>query len=222
MERVFIQTHDAVRVFENASPHALIMKNLQCWGAGEHYRNLPGTGPLFIEDIDMGGHKFNYWNFNKQEVWARQFNPELNWEGKPEIGSWVTNDGGTVWVFGMKTEGLGPITETRNGGKTEVYGNFHIQPFNTVFAPLDMPMHIVKDSSVSLSFTSAYWTPEKNDYRIYVSESQKGETRHLLREQSVGKQNVRMVPLYSSRFNTQNPVAKISNTPVTKTPKKAP
>jgi hypothetical protein len=218
MERVFIQTHHDVRVFENVSPHALIMKQVQSWGTGEAYWNKPGAGPLFMEDVSNDAHNYNYWRFNKQELWARQFNPELNWEGKPDIAPWITNDGGSMWIFGMKTEGMGPVTATLNGGRTELFGNFHLQPFDKVFVPADMPLHIVNDSTASLSFTNAYWAPEKNDHRIYVEDTHNGETRNLFREQSLGSPNVRVVPLYRSQPNRPKPIEMPGNIPIAKAP----
>ena len=100
---------------ENASKRTLVMRRLLINFQGPPaYRNTDaGTGPLFLEDI-VGQAFF----FKNQTVWARQFNPELNFHP----GLHVQNDGGTLWALGFKTEGGGTQIETRNGGRTEILG----------------------------------------------------------------------------------------------------
>ncbi|MGL4395310.1 MAG: glycoside hydrolase family 55 protein [Hyphomicrobium sp.] len=70
-----------------------------------------GSGDVFFEDVTL-----NPVQITRQSAWFRQFNAE---------GSGAThliNDGGEVFVLGMKTEGVAGIAETRNGGKTEILG----------------------------------------------------------------------------------------------------
>lgn len=47
------------------------------------------------------------------KLWARQ----LNLEGD---GMKLVNDGGQVWILGLKTEAAAPSVETLNGGRTEI------------------------------------------------------------------------------------------------------
>ena len=64
------------------------------------------------------------------QVWVRQFNTEYteqhsaNWY--PDQDRWERpgnlNDGGRLWVLGLKTEGDGTLITTRGGGQTEVLG----------------------------------------------------------------------------------------------------
>jgi hypothetical protein len=69
-----------------------------------------GSGDLYIEDVCMDPVRIK-----GQKVWARQFNVERK-------GTHILNDGGTLWILGLKTENSGTIIETKGGGKTELYG----------------------------------------------------------------------------------------------------
>ena len=72
-----------------------------------------GTGDIFIEDI---AGRLNL-NQPGQSAWCRQLNTEHQ-------GTMLRNNGGRLWVLGMKTEKIGTIIETVNGGITEAYGIF--------------------------------------------------------------------------------------------------
>ncbi len=94
-------------------------------------------------------------------VYARQFNTEytdearhfIDDDAKFDFGQGLEsrgnfNDGGTLWVLGIKTEGDGTIVSTINGGKTEVlgaliYANKAINPNKKMF--------VSQNSSISIS-----------------------------------------------------------------------
>lgn len=101
-------------VIEHASSRTLVLRqiaiNLKTPGNALATAD-GGTGELFVDDFTG-----NPVMIKRQHAWLRQFNPEGT--GKAHL----TNDGGTVWVLGMKTEGVAPMVETTNGGKTEVLG----------------------------------------------------------------------------------------------------
>lgn len=72
-----------------------------------------GTGNLFIDDAVMAGVKF----LNpKQNIWARQIDPE-----NPSITG-IVNQGAKLWILGLKTEDASTKIETSNGGFTELLG----------------------------------------------------------------------------------------------------
>jgi hypothetical protein len=74
-----------------------------------------GPGRLFADDA-VG----NCWKINKgAELYAWQLNVE-GWPPAPKL----VNDGGLVWILGLKTECEGPVIHTLNGGKTEILGGF--------------------------------------------------------------------------------------------------
>ncbi len=60
----------------------------------------------------------------EQSLWARQLNPE---GGGNEMGL-VRNEGGNLWILGMKCEGDSLYLRTANGGKTELFGAFLYTP----------------------------------------------------------------------------------------------
>ncbi len=97
--------------FQNIIHHSarpLILKNLGI----KKYESNPagGSGDVFIEDVVGGPYTFNF-----QSVWARQCNTE-----RENVN--IINNGGNLWILGMKTEKKGTAIRTINGGKTEVLG----------------------------------------------------------------------------------------------------
>lgn len=107
---------------QNNSSRTLVLRDLFL-GWGDYYRNDGDRpGKLFIENVASGGagsaEPSPQWVFTRQQVWARQFNPERNY---PHI----VNDGGTLWLLGSKVgERHGPFIVSKNNAKTEAFGVF--------------------------------------------------------------------------------------------------
>jgi hypothetical protein len=121
---------------EHASKRTLIISDVHIQAAPLYFNTVSG-GKVFIENsgCTIGGvpgagarktkipweEKFPYdretpaFSFIGQEVYARNINPERSLHE-------VINDGGVLWVLGSKTEEEGTAYETRNGGKSEIYG----------------------------------------------------------------------------------------------------
>jgi len=158
-------------IFENNSPKTVVIRHCAGWiGAGgdrHSYRNTEkGTGKLFVEDVFMPG-----WEFRKQNVWARQFNPENN--GGDGSYAQVLNAGGNLWILGFKTEGPAPFIETRDGGATELLGAYnYISATDSEKVPADSVPYIIKDSKAALSFVTDNF--RDNDYKVYIREEQSG------------------------------------------------
>ena len=113
-----------------------------------------GEGPnnrVFLENVsgwENGAFQF----VHPTRVWAWQLNPETPWDTS------LVNNGGQVWIFGMKTERPGILTQTENGGATEVLGgHFYLtqppaQRFRNML-PWDLPVHVVQSGGrASFSF----------------------------------------------------------------------
>lgn len=90
-------------------------------------------------------------------AWLRQWNTE----GTPKsVRVNTRNDGGTLWILGMKTEGDGTKVLTTNGGKTEILGTLI---YNTSGIKDDHPCLAVEDASLSsachqeICFVGAFW-----------------------------------------------------------------
>lgn len=118
---------------------------------------------LFLED-HCGGVR----PLPGQRVWARQLNIENQ-------GTHLMNDGATLWILGYKTERGGTLIHTRNGGKTELFGNFS---YTTTAGDL-APMFVTEDASAFVYFDErAYGT---QPFATMVSETRNGVTRVVKR-----------------------------------------
>ena len=120
-----------VYAIQDNSPQELVVKDVLCW----EYRNRPGAGPLFLEDVCGGPFHFDH-----QTVWARQLNQETE-------GTHVSNVGGRLWILGYKTERGGTLIETAAGGQTELLGGLCY----TTSAGKLAPMFVNTNASVSAS-----------------------------------------------------------------------
>ena len=121
-----------------------------------------GTGDIFIEDI---AGRLNLLRPG-QAAWCRQLNTEHR-------GTMLRNDGGRLWILGMKTEKIGTIIETVNGGITEASGIF---VYSNQGWDAGVPAFVIEDSPAVLAGIN-----ERNYNRDPVSlwfrETQDGVTR---------------------------------------------
>lgn len=163
-------------IFENNSPATVVIKQCLGWvgseGERRAYRNTAnGTGKLFLEDVSLPG-----WSFTKQKVWARQLNPE-NPDGDG-ITPQVANEGGQLWVLGLKTEGPAPFLVTTAGGTTELLGAYnYVSATAADHVPANAAPYVVTDSTAALSFVSDNF--RDNDYAVYIRETQGGRVEEL-------------------------------------------
>lgn len=86
---------------------------------------------------------------------------QWNTEGTPKTVRVNTrNDGGTLWILGMKTEGDGTKVLTVNGGRSEILGTLI---YNTSGIKDDHPCLAVEDGALSsaghqeICFVGAFW-----------------------------------------------------------------
>ena len=120
-------------------------------------------GDLFVEDIVTDDLRFN----PGQRVWARQLNVENE-------GTHITNDGGQLWVLGYKTERGGTLLHTKNGGASEILGNFS---YTTTAGKLG-PMFRTEDSSVFAFFNEVCYSGDP--FQVFVEES-RGKLRKSIK-----------------------------------------
>jgi hypothetical protein len=130
------------------------------------YTNNANAGDLYIEDAGFAPLTVQ----PGQNVWARQYNNELR-------GTKITNNGGKLWILGLKTEAAGTVIETINGGSTELLGTL-IYPATQVPAT-DVAFKIV-DSRASFIYSISSYIQNGN-YEIQVEEARAGVTKQLLR-----------------------------------------
>lgn len=167
-------------IFENNTPKTVVIRHCAGWvgadGFKHSYRNTKkGTGKLFVEDVFLPG-----WEFNQQDVFAAQFNPE-NWEGSGQE-SQVINNGGRLLILGFKTEGPAPFIETKNGGITEVYGGYnYISAIKLDPVPQEAIPYICVDSVQRLGVLTENF--RKTDYPLYLRTITEGVTTDVGSEQ---------------------------------------
>ncbi|MFN0075801.1 MAG: glycosyl hydrolase family 28-related protein [Prosthecobacter sp.] len=123
-----------------------------------------GSGDIFLDDF------CGRLNLNQpgQSAWCRQLNTEHS-------GTMCRNNGGKLWILGMKTEKIGTIIETLNGGITDAAGIFI---YSNQGWDENVPAFAITDSTATLCGIN-----ERNFNRrpvsFWVRETQKGETREL-------------------------------------------
>lgn len=123
------------------------------------------SGPVFLENV-VG--KFRFAN---QSVWARQLNTE------PE-GTKLINEGGRLWILGLKTERGGTLVDTTSGGASEIIGGLCYTTTPGGSAP--MFRAVGSDLSVSIGEVAYGVQP----FQILVQEVRGSRTRNLTRGQA--------------------------------------
>jgi hypothetical protein len=102
-----------------------------------------GKGDLFFEDVVTNNLRVN----PGQGVWARQLNIENE-------GTHLTNDGGSLWVLGYKTERGGTLLHAKGGGASEILGTFS---YTTTAGKL-APMFVTEESAVFAFFNEVCYS----------------------------------------------------------------
>jgi len=163
----------AVCVMDNRDAATVVVKNLG-WTGHRFKRDRPG-GRWFIEDV--AGSREGSWTVGEDErLWAWQLNPE-----SPQTPMIVAQDGGRVWVLGLKTEGRATHVIAKDGALVEVLGGVAYQSWGN--QPLDPPMFDITDSA--LSATLGFYH-HQHPFATIVRETRDGRTRHLTRDQLEG------------------------------------
>ncbi len=146
---------------ENNAKRTLVLHRLAInYQGGDAYRGK-GSGEVFIEDVV--GHNFR---FKNEKLWARQFNVEGG-------GVHISNDGGTQWILGYKTEGGGTLHQTTNDGTTEILGGMAYSSGQN----LTTPMFIVENSRATFSFCEIDFGG--GHFHTILRETKGGETKEL-------------------------------------------
>ncbi|EAW35497.1 glycoside hydrolase family 55 protein [Lyngbya sp. PCC 8106] len=152
---------------EHNSQRTLVIKH--AWL--KSYQNTDnGIGDLFLEDIVSENVKIHH-----QNAWARSLNVEgLPTDSEPKI----LNDGGQLWILGLKTEKPGTILETRNNGSTVVQGGF-------IYINSDIPdttppqAQYINDNSRVAIITRSY-LPTATGYEVLVRETKENTTKDII------------------------------------------
>ena len=103
-----------------------------------------------------------------QTMWARQLNIENR-------GTHLTNDGGTLWVLGYKTERGGTLLHSKPGGRSEIFGNYSYTTTDGKLAP----MFRTEDASVYAFFNEVCYTGDP--FATLLTETRRKETKTVKR-----------------------------------------
>lgn len=162
-------------IFENNSPQTLVIKQCGGWvgthGLRRSYRNTPqANGKLFLEDVYLPG-----WEFSRQTIWARQFNPENNdGDGSTPL---VAATASQLWILGFKTEGPAPYLVASAGSKVELLGAYnYISATDSPKVPEKSIPYLITNSQAQLSFTTDNFR-DSSDYLVYIRQIQNGQVR---------------------------------------------
>ena len=151
---------------------------------------ISGPGELFVEDVTG--------RFHLQpgtRAWMRYVNPETNQDHRntlPEAQWHLINEGGQLWILGIKTEGPGTVIITRAGGRTELLGGLMYSSGGA--RTQDLPAFIFDDSAGSVTITEANFS--NNAYKSLILQRKAGQTVfELKRGQTPGGG---MIPLWAT------------------------
>ncbi len=155
---------------EDRNDNTIILRHLMLNGPFEAdlYRKSAGkANQVFIDDVVAHGCYFT----KGQQAWFRQYNPESNLP-------MTVNDGASVWVLGLKIEGFGTCIDTKNGGKTEVYGGFLMGSWT---GKLDLE---AREKYPAYSFESGgqgfiVTTADRKKFKVLIRETRDGKSREI-------------------------------------------
>ncbi len=129
------------------------------------YTATAAAGDLFIEDVVTDVLTIQA----GKKVWARQ----LDTEGEHDH---TLNQGGDLWLLGVKTEGHGTVVTTSASGRSEVLGTL-LYPSSS-FPTNPRPAFVSTDGSVSLLYGTSS-SISNGAYATQVRETRGTDTRSL-------------------------------------------
>ena len=195
----FWDNHAGVNYIDNPTRRTLVLRELgDVDDTSDAHPNgngtiISGPGDLFVEDVTG--------RFHLQpgtHAWMRYVNPETNQDGRNTTreAQWhIQNDGGQLWILGIKTEGPGPVVTTRAGGATELLGGLMYSSGGA--RTQEQPTFIVEDSRASFAITEANFG--NNAYPVLVRQLRDGQVVFELKPgQTPGAPGGSMIPLWST------------------------
>lgn len=142
------------------------------WSSGLLRNTAKASGKLFIDE-QMGWIHLDH----PQRAWIRQLDTESRGGRQAKTETYLRNNGGTVWVLGMKTEHVGLHAETSNGGRTEILGGF----FRDHSGSEGIPYFRTIDAQLSANYFQFAHVAGATR-RLQAEETQNGELRRWLVE----------------------------------------
>lgn len=163
---VFLERFEKASV-EHNSKRTLVIAHSEL----RSYSNTKaGTGDVFFEDIVSGLIKIH-----NQNAWARSLNVEAT---PPDSEAKILNDGGLLWILGLKTENPGTIIETKNNSSTEVLGGFIY--INQSIPDTNPPQAQYVNNESKMSILTRSFLPTATVYPVFVREIKDGMINDLV------------------------------------------
>ena len=129
------------------------------------YTARPGAGDLYAEDAQIDGYTVQA----SQRFWGRQVNNEQRNRTK------IINNGGTLWIMGMKTEGQQTVIDAI-GGQTEYLGGL-LYPATGDMPPGEIAFKLSAGAKASLLYSNITYTTR--NYDTQVRESRESDVKTL-------------------------------------------
>lgn len=160
-----------LRMFRQDNKRTIFMRDVHTQACATYFNTVPGAELFFENCACTIGKKDLYsdipgFEFNGQTVWCHSINPERSLEK-------VVNRGGKLWWSGFKTEQVGPICATYDGGVTEILGGVAVSGTGEPY-----PLIVNIDSDVSAIFDTS-GLKLKSIYPIAVRETRGGITKEI-------------------------------------------
>ena len=132
------------------------MKKLASDKIDRNGESAKGSNVFFnnIEFVYFGPSTEVMLQFDRQNVWGRQF--DIEWLGHTEIAHQplVVNNGGQLWLLSQKYgEHAGVFVQTENGGKTEMLSAYYNQSRTAEIPPEPTTNFVVKGTGSRFSMT---------------------------------------------------------------------
>ncbi len=154
---------------------------------------VSGPGELFVEDVTGRFHLMP-----GARAWMRYINPETNQDHRNTTleSQWhLKNEGGQLWVLGIKTEGPGPVLAASRGSRSEILGGLMYSSGGA--RTQDQPAFTLDDSQASIAITEANFS--KNAYPSLIRVRKRGKTVfNLAPEQAPGGPGGGMIPMWTT------------------------
>ena len=146
---------------EHRGKRPVALKNIVLY----EYKALPGAGDVYAEDAQMDGFTVQA----SQRFWGRQVNNELRSRTK------IINNGGALWIMGMKTEGRQTVIDAI-GGQTEYLGGL-LYPATGDMPPGEIAFKLSAGAKASLLYSNIVYTTR--NYDTQVRETRGSDTKSL-------------------------------------------
>lgn len=154
---------------EHDSKRSLVLKHMEF----KFYKNTErGTGDLFLEDFTS-----QMIRIHNQRVWARSLNVEALTSFVEARNLKILNDGGLLWILGLKTEKPGTILKSENNASTEILGGLIY--INSDIPDINPPQAQYINQESDVAIITRTFMPTAKGYQTLVREVNNNEVEDI-------------------------------------------